>query len=110
MIFDWSRAYPHVAVTRPEPPEELAVVGVAAAGSEVGAAVAADVILTLMMSHKRESSFTFMINPAGFLMTKLALWTPMLLGAVSSTEMSAVCPGYVRGNVTNAGAFMASSE
>ena len=52
--------------------------------------VTAVVTVTLMITHKRESSPTFMINPAGFLMTKLPRWLPVVLGATKSTEISAV--------------------
>src|SRR5512141_142490 len=52
--------------------------GMVAAGPLVAVTVAVAMMalsppaVTLMITHKRESSLTFMIKPAGFLMTKLA--------------------------------------
>ena len=68
-------------VTRPAP---LLPVGAPATAVAVGAAS-----VTLMISHRRESSLTFMINPAGFFITKFARRVPGALGATRSTEMSA---------------------
>jgi hypothetical protein len=51
-----------------------------------------------------------MINPSGFLTTKLPRYVPATLGATRSTETSAVSPGFVTGSGTEAGALMAFSE
>ena len=79
-----------VTVTVAEP----AAVAVLPAGFDSAVAVAVAVIavvtVTLIITHKRESSPTFMIKPAGFLMTKLPRWLPVVLGATKSTEISAV--------------------
>ena len=40
-------------------------------GVTVAVAVAADALATLIMTHKRESSSTYMISPASFLITML---------------------------------------
>src|SRR5512139_933981 len=85
-----------VEVTRPA---ALLPVGAPAAAVAVGASS-----VTLMTSHRRESLFTFMISPAGFLITKLARCVPGALGATRSMEMSAFWPGYVRGRGTEGGA------
>ena len=82
--------------------------GTAVAPVAVGETVGA--LLTLIMSHKRESSSTCMINPSGFLITKLPRYVPAVLGATRSTEISAVSPGFVTGRGTEAGALIAFSE
>ena len=89
-----------VAVAEPLPELETTV--------PVGVLVTEPV--TLMISQSRESSSTCMINPSGFSMTKLPQYVPATLGAIRSTETSAVSPGFVTGNGTEAGALMAFSE
>ena len=79
-------------------------------GVALTAMVGALVLVTLMMTQRRESSATFMINPCGFSITKLPRYVPVVLGATRSTEMSSVWPGKVRPKGTESGAPILSSE
>ena len=101
------------AQAAPDDPEPLPV---AAAGDPLVVAVgtppvgAVGAAPTLMINHNRESLSTCMINPAGFLTTKLPRYVPATLGATRSTDISAFSPGFVTGKGTEAGALMAFSE
>ena len=79
-----------VTVTVAEPAAVAALPAEFDSAVAVPVGVMAVVTLTLMITHKRESSPIFMIKPAGFLMTKLPRCFPVVLGAVKSTEISAV--------------------
>ncbi len=92
-MFSGSEEKAQVDVSRPVPLPAAVAPGAAVPGVVGGGVGVAGSAVTLMISHKRESSLTCMIRPAGFLMTKLPRRVPVAVGATRSMDMSAVWPG-----------------